>query len=440
MRGCGAGHHRREPRQGPEVRGQRRRGAAGGRVPGRQLPPAEEARLHGVPPRESAPAPAHQHHRRRRARALAAGLRHAQLLPGSGLPVPADAAHHRLRLRGRGRDVPREHPALPHLRAAAPGGRPGPRRLRAGLLRGGGLPHGLRPAERGDVRVRPGRRVHLRPHLPRGELPDHAPPGGVQHDRAGDGVCGPGGRHGQRRGLREARGGARSGALRGGPAVLPAVLRQGPHGPAGTRARPALRARGVPRGRRAAAGGDRQGPVQVAVPGRGVRHGPADGARAVAERGQVRHGHLRVQLPAGHQGLLHAGQRGRGDRGRHGPAGAWGGRADRGQPARGAAGRAAGQDGGAGAGPGGLLVVPGPAAVRVGAARGLRAGVRAAGVLRHGRGEHPRGHRLPPLPWPRRVLGRGSPPPPSPPTGAVLLLVAERRSQGYAVRRLHPKQ
>lgn len=46
----------------------------------------------------------------------------------------------------------------------------------------------------------------------------------------------------------------------------------------------AVRPRGVPRGDQAAAGGDRQGPQQVAVPGRGVRHRPADRARALALR------------------------------------------------------------------------------------------------------------------------------------------------------------
>ena len=60
------------------------------------------------------------------------------------------------------------------------------------------------------------------------------------------------------------------------------------------------------------------------------------------------------------------------------------------QPARGAAGRAGDADEGAGPRPGGVLVVPRPAALRHRAALGLRPGPGADGAVRDGHGQHPR--------------------------------------------------
>ena len=48
-----------------------------------------------------------------------------------------------------------------------------------------------RPARGGDLRLRAGQRLHLRPHLPRRELQHPAPPGRVLDDRAGDGLLRP---------------------------------------------------------------------------------------------------------------------------------------------------------------------------------------------------------------------------------------------------------
>eukprot|EP00966_Prymnesium_polylepis_P232872 5385800-Prymnesium_polylepis.1 len=80
-------------------------------MPHRRLPAAEEAAHARVSALDRSPAAAHQHDRCHLARALGARVRDAQLLPGPGLPVRPDAAHHRLRLRGCRRDVPRDDAA-----------------------------------------------------------------------------------------------------------------------------------------------------------------------------------------------------------------------------------------------------------------------------------------------------------------------------------------
>jgi len=57
------------------------------------------------------------------------------------------------------------------------------------------------------------------------------------------------------------------------------------------------------------------------VPGR-LRGGPSDRARALSLRRPLQKARHRLQLPQGDQGVLHAVERRRQDRGRHGPAGA----------------------------------------------------------------------------------------------------------------------
>ena len=111
------------------------------------------------------------------------------------------------------------------------------------------------------------------------------------------------------------------------------------------------------------------------------------------------------QLPEGDQGLLHAPQRRRAHRGGDGRAGP-GHRRDRGrQPARGAAGRAGRPDPRDRPRSAGLLVVPRPAPVRHGAARGVRARVRSGDGVRDGHGEHPGRHPVPADAIQRGLLG-----------------------------------
>ena len=61
-------------------------------------------------------------------------------------------------------------------------------RLRAGLLRQAGVPHGERPARRRDLRLGFRQGLHVRSHVSRRELQHAAPPRRVLDDRAGDGV------------------------------------------------------------------------------------------------------------------------------------------------------------------------------------------------------------------------------------------------------------
>jgi hypothetical protein len=92
--------------------------------------------------------------------------------------------------------------------------------LLAGFLQQAELLDRLRAAQRGDLRVRDARRVHVRSDVPRGELQHVAPPGGVLDGGARAGVCGLAGRHGLRRGVPEALRDARARALRRGPGVF----------------------------------------------------------------------------------------------------------------------------------------------------------------------------------------------------------------------------
>ena len=67
------------------------------------------------------------------------------------------------------------------------------------------LLHRVRTAQRRGLRLRHGRRLHLRPDIPRGELADGAPPRRVLDDRAGDRVRRCQWSDGQRRGDDEVR-------------------------------------------------------------------------------------------------------------------------------------------------------------------------------------------------------------------------------------------
>ena len=134
---------------------------------GSRLPAAEEAPHRRVPAHHPAPAPPHQPVQRRVPRALCGRLRHPLLLPGAWLRLCEHAHHHRKRLRGRRRDVPRDHdrPGQPTAR------RPRQRRLQPGLLRQGCQPHGFGPAPGRELRHGVRRRLHLRPDVPRSAMP-----------------------------------------------------------------------------------------------------------------------------------------------------------------------------------------------------------------------------------------------------------------------------
>ena len=155
-------HARPHARGAAAVRAQgdrnRRRGSLGAR-----LPAAEEAPHGRVPAHDPAPAPAHQPVQRRVSRALGGGLRRARVLPDPRVRLCEHAHHHRLRLRGRRRDVPRHR--------ARHGERPAHRRrrgrLQPGLLRQGGQPHRVGPAAGRKLRHGVRQRIHLRPHVPR---------------------------------------------------------------------------------------------------------------------------------------------------------------------------------------------------------------------------------------------------------------------------------
>ncbi len=97
-----------------------------------------------------------------------------------------------------------------------------------------------------------------------------------------------------------------------------------------------------------------------------------------------------LDLQTEHERFLAEEHRRQRDRGRHGRAGAAHRRTDRRQPARGTAGRAGGAHPRDEPEPRGLLVVPGPAALRLRTARGLRAGLRTAADAADRHRQHPR--------------------------------------------------
>ena len=86
----------------------------------RDLPAPAEAAHARVPARGRPPAAAHQRLRRGRPRAAHDRAVDPPLLPRARLPLGPHADHHRQRLRGRGRDVPRHH-ARPRQPAAHAG-------------------------------------------------------------------------------------------------------------------------------------------------------------------------------------------------------------------------------------------------------------------------------------------------------------------------------
>jgi hypothetical protein len=100
-------------------------------------------------------------------------------------------------------------------------------RLRARFLQRADVPHRLRAAQRGDVRVRDDLRVHVRAHVPGGELQHHAPPRRVLDDRARDRLRRLEGRHAVRRGLRAPLPEPRAEEQPRGPGVSEQDVRQG---------------------------------------------------------------------------------------------------------------------------------------------------------------------------------------------------------------------
>ncbi len=154
--------------------------------------------------------------------------------------------------------------------------------------------------------------------------------------------------------------------------------REGAGGEAGRDRQLRIRAHGLRRGDRGAGAG--QG--EVRIPGE-VGHRPAVGARALSHREARQEAGDRDELPQGHQGVLHAGERRRQHRRGDGRAGAGHRRDHRRQPARGAARRAGRAHDRARHRQGALRLVPRPAPLRHGAARRLRARLRAHARLRH---------------------------------------------------------
>ncbi|CAA9295887.1 MAG: Asparaginyl-tRNA synthetase, partial [uncultured Gemmatimonadetes bacterium] len=372
----------------PATRGDPCHGGGGGRVgggPGDVPHPAQSA-LDGVPAHGRAPPSAHQHLWRGGPGAAHAVDGGAPLLRPERLLLGPHAHHHHQRRRGGGGDVPRLHPG-PGQPAAHRRRRRG---LLAGLLRALGRAHRLRPAQRGGVLRGALQGVHLRPHLPRGELQHEPAPGRVLDDRAGDRLRGPERGRGPGRGVPQVdlhrpaeRAPGRHGVLRGAGG-------QGGDPPPGALRRELVRADGLHRGR-AAPGGIEE---EVRVP-RALGRGPAERARAVPHRGAGEAPRRGDELPEGDQVVLHARERGRPHRGRHGRPGARDRRDHRRVAARGAAGGAGPAHGGDGAGEGIVLVVPRPAPLRHGAARGFRAGLRAPGPVLHRHRQHPGRHSVP---------------------------------------------
>ena len=125
---------------------------------------------------------------------------------------------------------------------------------------------------------------------------------------------------------------------------------------------------------------------------------------ALPDREALRQAGVRHRLAQGDQGLLHAHERRRQNRGRGRPAGARRGRTVRRQPARGALRRAEAAHRGAGHEPRGLLVVPGAAQVRHREARRFRYGLRADDHVPDGHSQHPRRAALPAHHRQRRFL------------------------------------
>ena len=149
------GHHHRQLhpcagradtqcRQGPERGGTGRRVRAVRHRRSGHISPAEEGPHAGVPAREGSPASAHQHVRRRAPHTPRAGFRRASVLQRQGILLLPHSADHGLRLRGRRRPVPGNHPAAERP-AQDRGWSSG---LFAGLLRQDGVADGVRPAGR----------------------------------------------------------------------------------------------------------------------------------------------------------------------------------------------------------------------------------------------------------------------------------------------------
>ena len=230
-------------------------------------------------------------------------------------------------------------------------------RFQPGLFRPRDQPDRVRPAQRRGLLPGLQPRLHLRPHLPRREFQHPAPRLRILDDRAGDRLRRPRRRHGPGRGHAEIRHPLRPGARAPGDGVLQPLHRHLAAAAPAPRPGCELRARDLHPGRRAAAEGRRE----IQLPPR-MGQGPADRARALPERKDLPEARLRHRLPQGDQGLLHAPERRRPHRRRHGPAGPRRRRDHRRQPARGALRHPEGADRRHGAEERGLRMVPQPCA------------------------------------------------------------------------------
>ena len=183
--------------QAVEIQADERRGRRLGRRP-RDLPDPAQAAHVRVPARGRPPAPAHQHVRRRHPRAPHAGAWRSTASSTSAASSGSTRRSSRQRRRGRRRRCSASRTLdLPNL----PRTPDGQGRLRQGLLRQGGLPHRVRPAQRRDLLPGAAQGLHVRPDVPRRELEHLAPPGRVLDDRAGDRLRRPRRRRRPRRGV-----------------------------------------------------------------------------------------------------------------------------------------------------------------------------------------------------------------------------------------------
>jgi hypothetical protein len=316
---------------GPELRdpGLQHRGHRLGRG-SPHLSDAAQAALAGIPARIRPPASAHQPVRRGHPHPPLPGAGGAPLLPRAPSTGSARRSSPPRTPRAPARCSACRRWTWPTCRATARASGLQPR-----LLRQGNLPDRVRPAQRRGLLPGAEQGLHLRPDLPRREQQHHAPPGRVLDDRAGDRLRRPQRRRQPGRGLPQVPVPRGAGRARRRHGLHRRARRQGRHHPPGKLHQRAVRAHRLHRCDHPAAA-VRQ---EVRLPGR-MGPGPADRARALADRGTRRPPGRGDELPGAHQGLLHAPERRRPHRRRDGRAGARHRRDHRRQPARGAPGRA----------------------------------------------------------------------------------------------------
>ena len=282
---------------------------------------------HGIPARSGASAAAHQRHRRDHARAPHRRPGDPPFFPRARLPLGQHAHHHLVGRRGRGRAVPRVH-----ARSCEPAAHAGGQgRFRAGLLRPRGLPHRVGTAQRRELLPGAIEGLHVRAHLPRGELQHQPPPGGVLDGRARNRFRRPRRQRHARRGAAQVRAGGGADGTRRRHGLLRRAHRERRHRQIAGHRRQGLRAHGLHRGDFRPGKGE----GEIRVPG-ALGHGPAIGARALPRRETRGRAAGADELPEGDQGVLHARQRRRQDGGGDGRARTRHRRNRRRQPARGA--------------------------------------------------------------------------------------------------------